>query len=131
MSNDYFIVLYLVYFAIHSMVSSYVHLDTNRIRSSTSVALFKLSLKSCSRKYRAVTKVDSETGLFTSVLKSSSRDDMPQSACSELTAESFEVSAYTDDDPYMQSLNSVQRSIVGADLKNIRVQAGPGSGKTR
>ena len=56
---------------------------------------------------------------------------MPQSACSELTAESFDVSADTNDDPYMQSLNSVQRSIVGADLKNIRVQAGPGSGKTR
>ena len=130
MSNDFFVFLYLVYFAIYSMVSSYVHLDTTQIRSSTSIALFKLSPKSCSSNIPVVHRVDSEIGLLTSFLKSSTRDDMPQS-CFELTVDSSEVKIDADDDPYMQSLNSVQRSIVAADLKNIRVQAGPGSGKTR
>ena len=35
------------------------------------------------------------------------------------------------DDPFLDSLNEIQRHIVTADLSNIRVQAGPGSGKTR
>ena len=36
-----------------------------------------------------------------------------------------------DDDPFLDSLNEIQRDIVTSDLSNIRVQAGPGSGKTR
>lgn len=36
-----------------------------------------------------------------------------------------------DDDAFLDGLNEIQRQIVTADLMNTRVQAGPGSGKTR
>ena len=36
-----------------------------------------------------------------------------------------------DDELFLEGLSDMQRSIVTADLNNIRVQAGPGSGKTR
>ena len=40
---------------------------------------------------------------------------------------------YSDDvsAPFLQNLSEAQRSVVTAGIKNIRVQAGPGSGKTR
>ena len=37
----------------------------------------------------------------------------------------------SDDDTYLDGLDEIQRHIVTEDLSNIRVQAGPGSGKTR
>jgi hypothetical protein len=40
-------------------------------------------------------------------------------------------SADVDEEFFLNGLSDVQRSIVTADLNNIRVQAGPGSGKTR
>jgi hypothetical protein len=36
-----------------------------------------------------------------------------------------------NDDSYLHNLNKDQYAAVTADLRDIRVQAGPGSGKTR
>ena len=49
--------------------------------------------------------------------------------CQPLLASNIEADFY--DENYLHGLSSAQREIVTADLTNIRVQAGPGSGKTR
>ena len=43
----------------------------------------------------------------------------------------YQLDSNGDDDTFLDSLNEIQRHIVTVDLNNIRVQAGPGSGKTR
>jgi hypothetical protein len=47
------------------------------------------------------------------------------------TEASTSSSTDVDEEFFLNGLSDVQRSIVTADLNNIRVQAGPGSGKTR
>jgi hypothetical protein len=58
-----------------------------------------------------------------SASRSSSRNYQP------LLASNIEVDFH--DENYLHGLSSAQRVIVTADLANIRVHAGPGSGKTR
>lgn len=47
------------------------------------------------------------------------------------TESSTSSSTDVNEEFFLNGLSDVQRSIVTADLNNIRVQAGPGSGKTR
>ena len=49
--------------------------------------------------------------------------------CQPLLASNVEADFH--DENYLHGLSSAQREIVTADLANIRVHAGPGSGKTR
>lgn len=122
MSNDSLIFSCLIKFYICIIVSGYLQQDFLRTRLSATKSLIRPSLHHFYRAIHPLTRVDLKTGLTASILKS---NNLPYSS------ESIGISIDADDDPYLQSLNSVQRSIVAADLKNIRVQAGPGSGKTR
>jgi hypothetical protein len=84
--------------------------------------LFYSTITSCS---------DSETSFLSErlipAIKSDSRSRSRN--CQPLLASNIKADFH--DENYLHGLSSAQREIVTADLANIRVHAGPGSGKTR
>ena len=123
---------WLLQLSVVVLISSYLHYGRLQPCQKSSVSL---TSSSRSALYRAVTSIIRSNmryvrdGSSNVVVSSSRRDD---SFFPDNIDRAWEPSTLVaDDDLYIQSLNSVQRSIVSADLRNIRVQAGPGSGKTR
>lgn len=93
-----------------------------------------LSTISCSRLFYSSTVLScsvSETSFVTKRLVPAIKSFRHSRSrnCQPLLASNFEVDF--NDENYLHGLSSAQREIVTADLNNIRVQAGPGSGKTR
>ena len=120
---------WLLQFSAVVVISSYFHYGflqpshtSNRVTTASRSALCEV--------LRSIIRSDVKFAYRNVIVRGSRSDDAPFSTDIDRIGE-HSSGLISDDDPYMQSLNAVQRSIVSADLRNIRVQAGPGSGKTR
>ena len=115
-----------------SRVACYYSCPSSRSLSLISKLFTDPSTTSCSRLFYPITPVcrfyatPLMSGRLTPAIESARRRRWN---CQPLLASNTDAEIYNDE--YLQGLSSAQREIVTADLASIRVQAGPGSGKTR
>lgn len=116
-----------------SRVASYLNCPSIRPLHFIPELFSDLSTLSCSRLFYSMVPSCSvsETSFLSERLvpeiKSASR--IRSRNCQPLLASNIKADFY--EESYLHDLSSSQREIVTADLANIRVHAGPGSGKTR
>ena len=121
---------WLLLFSAVVVISSYFHYGFLQPSHTSSNRVTTASRSALCEVLRTIIRFDVKFAYRNVIVRGSRSDDAPFSTDIDRIGE-HSSGLIGDDDPYMQSLNAVQRSIVSADLRNIRVQAGPGSGKTR
>ena len=115
-----------------SRVARYFSCPSSRPLSLILECFTDLSIISCCRRHYSVQPAES---IYVTPLPSERLVPAIKSArrkrwnCRPLLASNTGGEVYNDD--YLHGLSGAQKDIVTADLASIRVQAGPGSGKTR
>lgn len=125
--TDFTLLLRVAIFVIVTISWSFQTEAFSILSPSCTLQLSKRTRKSCS----SVCLVNSYRGRDLNVVLSCSNDiDQIHTSYPESCSPS-KSNIENNDDTYLRNLNKDQLAAVTANLRDIRVQAGPGSGKTR